>query len=494
MKPTTIVTILLAGTILGGCALVNNDGPTYCPELCAKVGCGITEGCNCGPCPEQDVLDEWRPADVWDAAETAPEEQGHDCAALCESYDRECGELTMWDCDCGTCGQHSTCYDGQCVLCADVCAGDRCLALGGCDCGPCAEGMYCTWEHYCQCQPQCEDPDSDAVYQCGDDGCEGSCGECKFGVCDGHFCACEPECEGKECGPDGCGGYCGGCPPGHYCDVDATCVQGCDFSDNEFTPATMRVVSLQPGVGGHPQEALDVDGQESTCAPAGNCQQGLDNQCSLLWDELSSRAEPHVFFSALVHNGDLHLLLEFRNYSGPDFQFTINVYAGLALAEPEICDWQTEECAFAAAAGSFDLFTCQPIFTLHNAMVSSSGALTAGGLEYGAALAVASEGGGGPVLLEMDNVTISGKVVFGANSLHLVDGLIGAAFPKASLLQFLALLPPTAGELLPVESLLMQQLVQDLPADVDLDWDGAADALSTGFKFSTLPATINGVL
>jgi len=254
----------------------------------------------------------------------------------------------------------------------------------------------------------------------------------------------------------------------------------------------MRLVSLQPGVGGHPQEALDIDGQESTCAPAGNCQQGLDNQCSLLWDELSPQADPHVFFSALVHNGDLHLLLEFRNYSGPDFQFTINVYAGIALAEPEVCDWQTEACAFAATAGSFDLLTCQPVFTLHNAMISSSGAFTAGGLEYGAALGVASEGG--PVLLEMDNVTISGKVVFGPNSLHLVDGLFGAAFPKASLLQFLALLPPTAGELLPVESLLMQQLVQDLPVDVDLDWDGAADAFSAGFKFSTLPATMDGVM
>ena len=55
--------------------------------------------------------------------------------------------------------------------------------------------------------------------QCGDDGCDGSCGtrsdgtECLDGACVG----CQPTCTGAVCGDDGCGGSCGTCPDSYIC-------------------------------------------------------------------------------------------------------------------------------------------------------------------------------------------------------------------------------------------------------------------------------------
>ena len=66
---------------------------------------------------------------------------------------------------------------------------------------------------------------------CGDDGCEGSCGECDDGfLCDAGQCvevSCVPDCAGKQCGDDGCEDSCGDCPPGDICQMGgclpATC-------------------------------------------------------------------------------------------------------------------------------------------------------------------------------------------------------------------------------------------------------------------------------
>jgi hypothetical protein len=79
--------------------------------------------------------------------------------------------------------------------------------------------------------------------ECGDDGCDGSCGLCPKGStcaylatggtkcipsscspacgptekCIAGECVCVPQCLGKQCGDDGCGNSCGDCPPGQVC-------------------------------------------------------------------------------------------------------------------------------------------------------------------------------------------------------------------------------------------------------------------------------------
>lgn len=64
------------------------------------------------------------------------------------------------------------------------------------------------------CTPDC------SGRECGNDGCDGSCGDCPGGVsCQGGTCegACAADCAGKNCGSDGCGGSCGDCGAGTRC-------------------------------------------------------------------------------------------------------------------------------------------------------------------------------------------------------------------------------------------------------------------------------------
>ena len=62
-----------------------------------------------------------------------------------------------------------------------------------------AVGGYFFYTMYLKCSPKCEGKD------CGDDGCEGSCGTCEDGKeCSDGVCMCVPNCDGDVCGSGGC--------------------------------------------------------------------------------------------------------------------------------------------------------------------------------------------------------------------------------------------------------------------------------------------------
>ncbi len=161
----------------------------------------------------------------------------------------------------------SECCDNAC--CFGECYGEElCCPTGSIVCdGRCRNWQCCTdldcpasetcnsETHTCQCVPDCEGR------TCGDDGCNGVCGNCPEGqICtDGacvcapgtisceeqchpweccsnsdcpensicnqetHTCQCVPDCDGKTCGFDGCDGLCGTCPDQQAC-IDGTCV------------------------------------------------------------------------------------------------------------------------------------------------------------------------------------------------------------------------------------------------------------------------------
>ena len=108
--------------------------------------------------------------------------------------------------------------------CLPQCEGKQC-GDDGCqgECGQCDEGYDCSDEGVCQCIPKCSEK------ECGDDGCGGNCGICPEGtVCQQGSCKeCAPDCFGKECGEDGCGGECGQCPVDKYCTPQGTCEVAC---------------------------------------------------------------------------------------------------------------------------------------------------------------------------------------------------------------------------------------------------------------------------
>ena len=113
--------------------------------------------------------------------------------------------------------------DSTCTPTCDgkVCGDDGCEGT----CGECAADQTCT-DGQCtgECTPACDGK------VCGDDGCQGSCGECAEGTCTDGQCVveCTPDCEGKECGDDGCGDVCGECPTAApICNEGFKCVADC---------------------------------------------------------------------------------------------------------------------------------------------------------------------------------------------------------------------------------------------------------------------------
>jgi len=122
------------------------------------------------------------------------------------------------------------------------------------------------WENVAFCSYGCENGECKSCVpdctnkECGDDGCGGSCGDCRTppsnecqgnilyeylpdGTCDSNFrckytykpttcqygCSngkcnnCQPACSGKNCGPDGCGGSCGQCISLEFCNINGIC-------------------------------------------------------------------------------------------------------------------------------------------------------------------------------------------------------------------------------------------------------------------------------
>ena len=148
-------------------------------------------------------------------------------------YTSACGSSAN---KCMPCGSPIS-YTGSCSLstsgnsiCYDYCneAGTSCDEDADC-CGggACCDGT-CTNEITCDvCTPSCAGKD------CGDDGCEGSCGSCSgVDTCGGGgtagVCGCTPQCTGKDCGDDGCDGSCGSCSGYDSCGGGGTAgVCGC---------------------------------------------------------------------------------------------------------------------------------------------------------------------------------------------------------------------------------------------------------------------------
>ncbi len=232
---------------VSGCLNTPFDSGTLCSDL---EPCTIGDSCDgagtCVPgaprdpsCDDQNVC----------TADTCSED-GLDCIndpiPNCCADDTECnqagGEL---------------CYLNDCCLpiCNDPQIGNYQCGDDGCGatCGDCVEGEVC-FESLC-CLPNCD------LKSCGDDGCGGSCGDCPVDdICTDGFQCCTPQCQGRECGSDQCGGTCGACDPGYLCSILVGVCEVC-------APACTGKDCGDDGCGG---SCGDCVGDE-VCAPGGLC-------------------------------------------------------------------------------------------------------------------------------------------------------------------------------------------------------------------------------
>ena len=315
-----------------------------------------------------------------------------------------------------------------------------------------------------------------------EDTCSGaSCG----GICctEGQVCyeaaCCSPDCEGRECGDDGCGGSCGEC-------VVDECLPG------SFSPAVQKINVLEMGGGGNPGEALDIDNDPDTCAPADTCQGGLNNQMSGLVGQLAQFVDTDTELATALNEGQIILLLESVGLTTDGSSFGLNGYLGQADQSKEECDFQTEKCEYTILSDSIDPLTCLPLAAFDNARITD-GKLTAGGPEM---VFVVSLPVSDTVQLKLTALMaqIAGDVLFVSNEMFIQNGIIGGAIRKDSLMEAVDQIPDADPENpLPVSREMIKNLLDMFVVpDVDTDDDGEADAASIGIKFESIPGTISG--
>jgi len=178
-----------------------------------------------------------------DGAWSACQGQVMPTAEACDEIDSDCDGETDDGCDrdCTGCPEDHYCQSGVCVpgRCEPDCTGKEC-GNDGCNgsCGYCSAGSICNQQlgscaYAGICTPQCGNQ------ECGPDGCGGVCGSCAPGFeCIDSACSstdCQPNCGGKVCGDDGCGGHCGSCAPDPECPQEPgessaqTCLTGTDL-------------------------------------------------------------------------------------------------------------------------------------------------------------------------------------------------------------------------------------------------------------------------
>lgn len=194
-------------------------------------------------------------------------ERADPISEICAIADVECGDIRPFELcpdwedapsiNCGVCATGEICHEGTCI-CDDGytdCSGD-CVDLHNDQghCGDCHNACPDDPPNFecdfgaCVCTPDCTDA------ECGNDGCNGSCGfcdgcqscddnecvdddsECDDGEeCVDGQCECVPDCDDNQCGPDGCGGSCGSCDGCQSC-TGGTCVDDNSQCTNIWLP------------------------------------------------------------------------------------------------------------------------------------------------------------------------------------------------------------------------------------------------------------------
>ncbi len=121
------------------------------------------------------------------------------------------------------------------IVCTPACENMTCGDDGcGGSCGDCKDGEKCE-DGQCttpQCKPSCtrENDGETITLTCGDDGCGGSCGMCDDpSICEDGMCSAVPcdaiTVEGEQmCGMNGCGWDWGNCSDGQVCGPESFCI------------------------------------------------------------------------------------------------------------------------------------------------------------------------------------------------------------------------------------------------------------------------------
>jgi hypothetical protein len=494
------------------------EGACLIHNVCRAAGEAKAEEA-CLVCDPASALHEWTPA-LDAAACVSP--------AICVA-----GEPCD---DANPCTQGDFCQAGVCsgdpVACddADLCTDDACdPSTGVCASAPtvtsCEDGSSCTID---TCDPDagcvhiplespcciglssvCDDQDPCTVDVCdaatggcshqnGTDACDdgNACTEsdgCAGGTCSGAPVTCDDH---NPCTSDSCHKTAGclyqalgsgACDDGLACSVNDTCSGGQCAGDTSgctcvpsFAPDAAKLTSLQIGAGGHPDEALDLDGDPATCAPSSDCSAGMHNALSVL----ASMANDKL--AKAVAEGKFSLVTEFQVDSPGSW--TVALYTAELDSSNPGCDIQSQTCAWRVDPDMLDAGTCKAVVQLPATVVGTK--LTAGGKGTTFPLSIPLSAGGSLDLVLYD-VLLQATLTLTSGQVTGLTGVLGGAVPKSALIAAIDALPDDALPL-PKDTVkgLLDTLVEN---DLDVNADGAPDAASIGLKLVGIDATIAGV-
>ncbi|MGM0575859.1 MAG: hypothetical protein ACQEXJ_09040 [Myxococcota bacterium] len=499
------------GGICQGAPNCSDNNPCTKDECDPETGCEHTPLAQGTPCDDGDMCTDMDTCQMGECTGTPTDcDDGNPCTddacdptLGCTSTDNEAscedGDLCT---DGDTCVE-GTCEPGEETVCDDgnACTADTCDPNVGCVHLP-MESPCCVGE-----TSICDDDDP-----CTTDLCDPATGGCSHefntapcddqdacttgDTCDAGECVGEPvSCDdGNPCTQDQCNASEGcvnvpldgdACDDGLACSTNDVCVDGvCQGDESEctctptFSADAAKADSVLIGDGGHPGEGLDLDDDPETCAPSTDCSGGINNGLGIL----AGMANDSLVDA--VDDGSVMILLEFRDLK--QGSFTMAAYqADLDPANAD-CDFQNATCAYLVDPSLLDEETCEPMAALPGTLDGDT--IAAGGPEsvFPFALPLTD---GVELQLTIFNVRFEGTATLTDGQVTGVDGILGGAVPKETLLAAVDALPDDGD----VPKDLVKAFIDGLEADIDGDGDGTKESVSLGLKVHAIDATIAGM-
>lgn len=486
----TMADTCAAGDCAGAMVTCNDDNPCTTDACDPAKGCVFTavslKACDDGQACTDDSCD---PASggCKHTNNVATCEDGDNCTIEDACKDGGCLPGKARNCDDGNVCTFDQCYPnvaggcyhletkspcciGQTSICDDgiTCTNDDCdPATSACshpfNTAPCSDGSACTKDDLCAggvctgATLDCNDGNP-----CTTDACDPAAG-CKHGPIDGGTC--------DDSNP---------CTTADVCKV-GTCVGvGECTCTMTFSAVSTKFTGVLIGDGGKPGEALDLDANPATCAPAGSCSAGINNALGALAGLANGP------LSDAVTKGSVDFVLEYRDLK----QGAINL--GLYTAKPVVkdppCDIQTQSCEFNVAADLVNYQKCLPVVLMPGKLAGD--VIQAGGKGTNFPFSLPIQTG---VTLEIIiyGAQLEGTVTFDGNGkIATFDGILGGAVPKATLASAIDALPEDA---LPIPKESLKAILDTaVDTDIDSDGDGTLDAASIGLKVHGIQSFIVG--
>ncbi len=509
-----------SGICQEGLACDDGDPCTFDDTCVAGLCAGQSAPCNGTPCADAtcdgkggcipgEPKKGWCLVDgeCYEADTQAPDDPCLMCAPL-ESQTSFVAAQTGTSCEDGNpCTEDDYCDKGDCLAgtpptCADgvQCTLDECDPELGClhepDHVSCDDKNPCTKEVCSTEAGGCTNPPDDSLV-CGDGNVCTTNDRCEKGACvsdpDPQECDDSNPCTDDTCHPSfGCLYVFNEieCNDQATCTKDDKCHFGtcigteqwssCPACNLEFDTHALKINKLRVGDGGHPGEALNVDGDLKTCAPSGNCEMGLDNSLTLAGDFIDETLQQNL-------NNALEPLIFVAEFVKPNSEgksFTLNVYYADLADENLECDFQAEECTYVASTLNFNPL-CKPQVQFVNTKLDGE-KMTAGGSGsiFPFKMSFVNDKQAELVLYA---ARMEGTLVAEGDKFVSMKGVLGGAVTHEHLKSMIEAVPD---EYIPVDKALILTMVDNIPLDIDLDGDGDGDGISIALVFEAIPGKL----